>query len=106
MGDGGLEMGIGELATVRDLGLPLTIVVFQDRSLALIELKQAGAGLRTAGVKLGETDFATIARGFGGHGVSVENPDELRDELEAAGIRQNFTLIACKFDVTDYDGAF
>lgn len=106
MGDGGLEMGIGELATVRDLGLPLTIVVFQDCSLALIELKQAGAGLRTAGVKLGETDFATIARGFGGHGVSVENPDELRDELEAAGIRQNFTLIACKFDVTDYDGAF
>ena len=106
MGDGGLEMGIGELATVRDLGLPLTIVVFQDRSLALIELKQAGAGLKTAGVKLGETDFATIARGFGGFGVFVENSDDLRAELEAAGLRQEFTLIACKFDVAGYDNAF
>lgn len=27
VGDGGIEMGIGELATLRDLALPLTIVV-------------------------------------------------------------------------------
>ena len=69
-------------------------------------LKQAGAGLKTAGVKLGETDFATIARGFGGFGVFVENSDDLRAELEAAGLRQEFTLIACKFDVAGYDNAF
>lgn len=106
MGDGGLEMGIGELATVRDLGLPLTIVVFQDCSLALIKLKQDGAGLQTAGVKLGETDFAAIARGFGGYGVSVENSDDLRAELKAAALRHNFTLIACKFDAAEYDEAF
>ncbi len=38
MGDGGLEMGLGELATLRDCGLPVTVVVFQDASLALIAL--------------------------------------------------------------------
>ena len=106
MGDGGLEMGIGELATVRDLALPLTIVVFQDRSLALIEIKQAAAGLATAGVTLGETDFAAVARGFGGHGVNVENSNDLRSALEAAALRDAFTLIACRFDVAGYDGAF
>ena len=81
MGDGGLEMGVGELATLRDLGHPVTIVVFQDCSLALIAQKQASAGLAAQGVALGETDFATIARGFGGHGVCVESAADLRREL-------------------------
>ncbi|AHF88615.1 hypothetical protein RLEG3_00155 (plasmid) [Rhizobium leguminosarum bv. trifolii WSM1689] len=106
MGDGGLEMGIGELATLRDLNLPITIVLFQDRSLALIALKQASAGLKSAGVTLGETDFAAVARGFGGYGFNVENCDDFRNELEAAREREGFTLIACKFDASAYDGAF
>jgi acetolactate synthase-1/2/3 large subunit len=106
MGDGGLEMGVGELATVRDLGLPLTIVVFQDRSLALIAMKQASAGLAPAGVTLGETDFATVARGFGGYGVNVETMDDFRSELEAATGRNEFTLIACRFDASAYENAF
>jgi acetolactate synthase-1/2/3 large subunit len=106
MGDGGLEMGIGELATVRDLGLPLTIVLFQDRSLALIAMKQASAGLAPAGVTLGETDFAAVAFGFGGYGVNVETIDDFRNELEAAGRRKSFSLIACRFDASAYNGAF
>ena len=106
MGDGGLEMGAGELATVRDLKLPITIVVFQDRSLALIALKQSSAGLRSAGVTLGETDFAAVANGFGGHGINVENADDFRNELEAAAGRDGFTLIACRFDAAAYDNAF
>lgn len=106
MGDGGLEMGIGELATLRDLGYPVTIVVFQDRSLALIALKQASAGLASAGVALGETDFATVATGFGGHGVRVETANELRRELAAAENRGSFTLISCSFDADAYKNAF
>ncbi|OQP85124.1 decarboxylase [Rhizobium rhizosphaerae] len=106
MGDGGLEMGIGELATVRDLGLPLTIIVFQDRSLALIAMKQASARLAPAGVALGETDFATIARGFGGDGITVESMDAFRYALEASRHRPGFSLIACRFDASAYDGAF
>ncbi len=106
MGDGGLEMGIGELATLRDLGHPVTVVVFQDRSLALIALKQASAGLAPAGVALGETDFATIATGFGGHGVRVETAADLRRELAAAEGRATFTLISCSFDADAYKNAF
>jgi acetolactate synthase-1/2/3 large subunit len=106
MGDGGLEMGIGELATLRDLGHPVTVVVFQDRSLALIALKQASAGLAPAGVALGETDFATIATGFGGHGVRVETSEDLRRELAAADGRTTFTLISCSFDADAYKNAF
>lgn len=106
MGDGGLEMGIGELATLRDLGLPVTVVVFQDRSLALIAMKQASAGLPPAGVALGGTDFARVAQGFGGHGTTVETIDDFRNALQAARRRTGFTLIACRFDARLYDGSF
>ncbi|MFP5076166.1 thiamine pyrophosphate-binding protein [Rhizobium sp. YIM 134829] len=106
MGDGGLEMGIGELATLRDLGHPITVVVFQDCSLALIALKQASAKLAPAGVALGQTDFAAIAAGFGGHGVTVETADALRQALAAAERRQEFSLIACRFEADAYDHAF
>ena len=36
MGDAGLEMILGELATLRDLNLNVLVVVFVDQSLALI----------------------------------------------------------------------
>lgn len=106
MGDGGLEMGIGELATLRDLGLPVTVVVFQDRSLALIAMKQASAGLPPAGVALGGTDFARVAQGFGGHGTTLETIDDFRNALQAARRKTGFTLIACRFDARLYDGSF
>ncbi len=106
MGDGGLEMGIGELATLRDLGLPVTVVVFQDRSLALIALKQAAAGLAPAGVALGETDFAAVAAGFGGIGVNVDGAPALEEALAAAACADRFTLIACRFDADAYQNAF
>ena len=106
MGDGGLEMGIGELATLRDLGLPVTVVVFQDRSLALIAMKQASAALPAAGVALGETDFARVAEGFGGHGTTVETIDDFRNALQAARRRQGFSLVACRFDASLYEGSF
>lgn len=105
-GDGGLEMGIGELATLRDLALPVSIIVFQDRSLALIALKQASAGLKPAGVALGETDFAKVAEGFGGYGVRVTDANALRQELAKAETRRQFTLISCSFDADAYQDAF
>lgn len=106
MGDGGLEMGLGELATLRDTGLPITVVVFQDASLALIALKQRAAGLARLGVDLGLTDFAAIARGFGGSGVTVETAEDLAAALDAARGRDRFSLIACRFEADGYLGAF
>jgi acetolactate synthase-1/2/3 large subunit len=106
MGDGGLEMGIGELATLRDLGLPLTLVLFQDQSLALIALKQNSAGLAPHGVGLGLTDFAAVATAFGGHGRTVASAAALAAELTAARDRDRFTLIACRFDADAYHQAF
>jgi acetolactate synthase-1/2/3 large subunit len=101
-GDGGLEMTIGELATLRDLGRPLTIVCFADRSLALIELKQRRLGLPSLGVDFAGTDLAAVARAYGGHGVRVTTAAELEAACRAALAREQFTLIEAVVDKAEY----
>ncbi|WP_406854339.1 thiamine pyrophosphate-binding protein [Alsobacter sp. KACC 23698] len=102
LGDGGLEMSLGELGTLRDAGLPVTVVVLQDRSLGLIELKQSAAGLARTGVRLGETDYVAIARAFGGHAALCADRGALRAALDDAASRPGFTLIACTVEAQDY----
>lgn len=102
LGDGGLEMGLGELATLRDEAIAITIVVFQDESLALIELKQASAGLKRAGVRLGATPFEAIAAAYGGTGVRASTPEELTRALESARSSNAFHLIVCPFEAEHY----
>jgi acetolactate synthase-1/2/3 large subunit len=103
-GDGGLEMTIGELATLRDLGLPIAIVCFADRSLALIELKQRRMGLPNLGVDFPGTDLAQIARAYGGHGERVASREDLARACRAALDRDRFTLIEAVVDKAEYAG--
>lgn len=105
-GDAGLEMVLGELATLRDLELPVVICVLVDESLGLIALKQRQLGLKRAGVDFGATDFAAVAQAMGGHGVTLSDRDGLRREAEAAFDRPGFTLLACRIDAKAYEGAF
>ena len=105
-GDAGLEMVLGELASARDLKVPVIIVVFVDASLALIELKQRAMQLGNAGVDFDRSDFPAIARALGGAGVEAADRETLRAEIEAALKRDHFTLIACPVERRAYDGRF
>ena len=60
-GDGGLLMCAGELLTAAREKLRIIMIVFNDASLSLIEIKQQARRLPPAGVALG-------ARGLGGAG--------------------------------------
>lgn len=108
VGDAGLEMGAGELATLSEHGLPIVICVLVDHSLTLIEMKQRAVGRPNLGVDFGTpgTDFATLARAFGGHGVDVSDSAALAREAAAALGRDRFTLIAAHIPRRAYDGAF
>ncbi|MEO0460964.1 MAG: thiamine pyrophosphate-binding protein [Myxococcota bacterium] len=111
VGDGGFEMVIGELATARDLAVSLTVVVYDDRSLALIEKKQRARQLPSVGVDLGPdeafggTDYDAIARGFGARGVTVRTVSELRSELVASLNHPGVDVITCRLPRRDYDDA-
>jgi acetolactate synthase I/II/III large subunit len=104
VGDAGLDMAAGELATLRDLGLPVIVCVLVDESLALIDLKQRKSQLPSIGVSFGKTDFAAVARAYGGHGANVASEVELRTELEQALVRNSFSVIAIHIPNRAYDG--
>jgi len=109
VGDAGLEMGAGELATLTDRSLPIVICVLVDDSLSLIEMKQRGSGRPNLGVDFGgshSTDFPALARAFGGHGVAVRHATALAAEARATFARPQFTLIAAQIGPRAYDGAF
>lgn len=84
-GDGGLGMVLAELETLARLQLDVTVVVFNDAALTLIELKQ-GAGQGGAGaVRYGAVDFAAVATAMGVPGRTAYDVAGLREALTAAG---------------------
>jgi acetolactate synthase-1/2/3 large subunit len=104
-GDAGLLMVIGELSTLAELRIALTIIVFVDASLSLIEMKQRARQMGNRGVDFGQHDFATIAAAFGGAGVTVSDRPALERACREALVRKDgFTLIAATIDRRAYDG--
>ncbi|BBK40660.1 acetolactate synthase [Allostella vacuolata] len=83
-GDGGLAMGLGELATAVQAGARIVVVVFNDASLSLIDIKQRHRQMRRDGVALGRADFAAVAAGLGMRAWRAAGPDEYRAALGAA----------------------
>jgi pyruvate dehydrogenase (quinone) len=70
-GDGGLAMLMGELLTLRQHGLPVKVVVFNNAALAFVQLEMRASGFLDRGVALTNPDFARIADAAGMLGLSV-----------------------------------
>jgi pyruvate dehydrogenase (quinone) len=83
-GDGGLAMLLGELITLRQMHLPVKVVVFNNGALSFVELEMKAAGIVNFATELDNPDFAEIARAVGLFGVTVKRADELEGALEAA----------------------
>ncbi|WP_120499610.1 thiamine pyrophosphate-binding protein [Roseovarius sp. EL26] len=103
-GDAGFLMIAGELASAKEMGLKTIFVVFVDRSLALIELKQRQRQMANRGVDFAHHDFAAIGRAFGGQGHRVTSRTELAEALKAAQQADTFTVIAAEIERGAYDG--
>ena len=83
-GDGGLAMLLGDLLTLRQLKLPVKLVVFNNSSLGFVELEMKAAGLVDYGTDLVNPNFAKLAESADLFGVRVEKPEELRPALTEA----------------------
>jgi pyruvate dehydrogenase (quinone) len=83
-GDGGLSMLLGELLTVRQHDLQLTVVVFNNSSLGMVDLEMLVEGFPPHGTSLGEVDFARIATDIGLDAVRITDPAGVRDGLARA----------------------
>ena len=83
-GDGGLAMGIGELATLVQEQLPVTVLVVDDGGYGMLRYDQHRAGHDPAGVDLVTPDFAALAAAFGLPHTDVESVRDLGTALAAA----------------------
>src|SRR6185312_2771400 len=83
-GDGGLAMLMGDLLTLRQLQLPVKLVVFNNSALAFVELEMKAAGLLNFATDLHNPDFAKMAEAAGLLGLRAESSDQVRPMIARA----------------------
>lgn len=84
-GDGGLSMVLAELETIGRLGLPITVVVFNDSALSLIEIKQRSGHGGSSAVRYRPVDFAAVAAASGVPAEVVTSSAELAAAVAGSG---------------------
>ncbi len=85
VGDGGLTMMLGEVATLVKYKLPVKVVVFKNNVLGEIKWEQLVLeGNPQFGVELQPIDFAAYARACGAAGFSVTEPAQVAGALQDA----------------------
>lgn len=70
-GDGGLAMLLGDLLTLRQLTLPVKLVVFNNSSLGFVDLEMKAAGMIDYGTNLVNPHFAKCLRPVIRHAVDT-----------------------------------
>jgi pyruvate dehydrogenase (quinone) len=83
-GDGGLSMLMGDLLSLRQLNLPVKMVVFNNGSLGFVELEMKATGFVNHGTDLVNPDLAGVAKAAGILGLHVDDPEQIRPALKEA----------------------
>lgn len=85
IGDGGMAMLLGELATCVKYGLNVKIVVIKNDTLGQIKWEQmVFLGNPEYACDLQPIDFAAVARGFGLSAVTIDDPSRCASQLGEA----------------------
>lgn len=80
-GDGGFSMLMGDFITLKQMKLPIKVVVINNGTLGFVELEMKAAGMLDAGTELQNPNFAEMAKAMGIHGIRVEKPKQLADGI-------------------------
>lgn len=84
-GDGALGYCVGEFATVREQGLPITVIVLNNSSLGWIRwYRRITFGRGWEQPDFGDVPFAEVARAFGFTASRVTEPHELKGAMHEA----------------------
>ena len=92
-GDGGISMLMGDLMTIAQYKLPIKLIVFNNRSLGMVELEMQVAGLPDWQTKMTNPDFAMVAEACGIRGYLVTNPAKLENVLQEALLHNGPALV-------------
>ena len=101
-GDGGFLMCLGELNTAAETKANITVVVFNDGCLSLIDTKRKDRQMPDLGLSWTPPDFAAIARGFGFQAWRINDPSELDEALGEAAQSTGPRLVDIRIDSSGY----
>ncbi len=101
-GDGAMTYSLGELATLAQQGMNITVVVLNNSAMGWIKWEQAvfwdGKFVST---DLSDVNFAMVAQGMGVNGANVNEPSDLRDALRQALTSDSPTLVDVRTAVSE-----
>ena len=83
-GDGGIAMLLGDLLSLRQLALPVKVIVFDNKNLGFVAMEQKAGGYLPVNTDLDNPDFAAIAQASGLFGIRVADSTGLEDALRRA----------------------
>jgi pyruvate dehydrogenase (quinone) len=76
-GDGGFSMLMGDFLSLKQLKLPVKVVVLNNGGLNFVELEMKAAGILTHGTSLVDTDFSKLAEAVGIPGFRAQTPEQV-----------------------------
>jgi acetolactate synthase-1/2/3 large subunit len=97
-GDGGLSVGLGELATLAQEAPRLLLVVFDDGGYGVLRNTQDAFVGRRSGVDLATPDIVGVARACGLPAVRVEGPGAFDDAVAEALERRGPSVVVVDVD--------
>ncbi|WP_250626854.1 ubiquinone-dependent pyruvate dehydrogenase [Pinirhizobacter soli] len=80
-GDGGFSMMMGDFLSLKQLSLPVKIVLLNNGTLGFVEMEMKAHGFVDTGCDLINPNFADMANAVGVKGIRVEDPKDLRAAL-------------------------
>jgi len=83
-GDGGFAMLMSELLTLRQLKVPVKVIIFDNSAYGFVELEMKAAGTLEYGTTLDNPDFGKLAEAAGIKGYRVTDPGQLESVLREA----------------------
>ena len=95
-------MALGELATAATLGAKLVVVVFNDASLSLIDIKTDSRVLPEGALGWPEADFAAVMTALGGIGLRAADEAAYAAALDQALAAPGPVLVDVRVDPGSY----
>ena len=97
VGDGGFQMSLAELATIRRYDLPVKIVLIDNRNLGMVrQWQQLFYDARYSATNLSDNpEFCEIAHAYGIRAESVRVPEDLADALNRLIEHPSAMLLHC-----------
>jgi acetolactate synthase-1/2/3 large subunit len=102
VGDGGMLMMLHDLALLRELALPVIVVVFADRSLSLIRVSAERRGFPPSAMDFNPPDFVRIAQAFGIASQRATSVSAARTCVETALLKRIPFLLEVPIDYREY----